>query len=215
MKNILDMLFIKDVVVDKNVFRNLYYSSDKSSFAGFDMKLLCENKKYDKYEVFKSMIHEIGEYHKEYKSFIKLIDKLYFIRILKDNDDKVYDILMYIVNNDTEYNKYERIFLSQIINIPKEIEELNKCVLLINDHVNIIKNEGLFSKYLGYEDWDYKNKCQNMIDFSCVDNIIDNFNKNDFIGIYTFKKNGGDLIKLKVSLKYLNEYYYIDEIEII
>ena len=209
------MIFVKNVEVNRNVFRNLYYSSDKSSFAGFDIDLLCENKKYDKYEILKSMIHEIGEYHKEYKAFIKLSDILYFIRILKDNDDKVYDILMYKVNNDDEYNKYERIFLSQINNLPKSLIDLNKCILSINEHVNIIKNEGLFSKYLGYEDWDYKNKCQNMIDFSCENNILNDFNKNDFVKDYTFKKNGGEYIKLRISIKYLDEYYYIDDIEII
>ena len=32
MKNILDMIFIKDVKINTNSFRNLYYSSDKSSF---------------------------------------------------------------------------------------------------------------------------------------------------------------------------------------
>ena len=201
MEKILDMIFVKNVEVNRNVFRNLYYSSDKSSFAGFDIDLLCENKKYDKCEILKSMIHEIGEYHKEYKAFIKLSDILYFIRILKDNDDKVYDILMYKVNNDDEYNKYERIFLSQINNLPKTLIDLNKCILSINEHVNIIKNEGLFSKYLGYEDWDYKNKCQNMIDFSCEDNILNDFKKNDFVKDYIFKKNGGELIKLRISIK--------------
>ncbi len=214
MENILDMLFIKNIKVNRSVFRNLYYSSDKSSFAGFDIDLLCENKKYDRYEVIKSMIHEIGEYHKEYKAFISLKDILYFIRILKDNDDTVYDILMYKINNNDEYDKYERIFLSNINTLPKSLNVLNKCILIVNDHVNIIKNEGLFSNYLGYEDWDYKNKCQNMIDFSCIDNIIDDFNKCDFVNVYTFKKNGGELIKLRISFKYLDGYYYIDDIEI-
>ena len=51
MKNILDMIFIKNVKINTNSFRNLYYSSDKSSFAGFNLDLLCENKNYDNYEI--------------------------------------------------------------------------------------------------------------------------------------------------------------------
>ena len=213
MKNILDMLFLKDVKLDRLCFRNLYYSSNKSSFAGFDYDIICENKLYDKYEILKEYMSNIGEYHKEFKAFIKLDNNTYFIRILEDNDNKIYDILMYTANKKEEYDKYDRIFFPKIITIPKSYDNINKPIIYVDNHINIVKNEGLFSSYLGYEDWDYKNKCLNMIDVSCLDNIITDFNGKSFTKSYNFKKNGGDIIRLKLSINYLDNFYYINSIE--
>lgn len=213
MKNILDMLFIKNIKLDRQLFRNLYYSSNKSSFAGFNYDIICENKLYDNYLILKQYISNIGEYHKEYKAFIQLSNTKYFIRILEDNDNKIYDILMYLINNEEEYNKYDKIFFPKLINIPKSYENINKPIIYVDNHINIIKNEGLFSSYLGYEDWDYKNKCLNMIDVSCLDNIISDFNNKSFTKSYNFKKNGGDIIRLNISFIYLDGFYYINSIE--
>ena len=212
MKNILDMIFIKNVKINTNSFRNLYYSSDKSSFAGFNLDLLCENKNYDNYEILKELIHDIGESHKEFKAFIKLLDKTYFIRILEDNDSYIYDILMYNAKKEEDYILYDDIFFPKVINIPDSLKDINKPILYVDNHINIIKNEGLFSKYLGYEDWDYKNKCLNMIDVSCLDNIMSDFKKSDIKRTYMFKKNGGEIIKLELNIKYKDKFYYIDKI---
>ena len=214
MRNILDMLFIKDINLDKTVFRNLYYSSNKSSFAGFELNKLKENKNYNQYEILKEIINDIGVKHKEYKAFIKLDNIIYFIRILKDNDEKIYDILMYLIKNKEEYDKYDNIFFPNIIQIPNSLKNINKCILYINDHINMVKNSDLFVKYLGYEDWDYKNKCLNMIDVSCEEKILNDFNKKDFNNIYTFKKNGGEEIKLELYIKYIDGFYYIDEVAV-
>ncbi len=213
MKNILDMLFLKNVKLDKSVFRNMYYSSDKSSFAGMDLNILSENKKYDKYEILKDILKDIGECHQEYMAFIKLKDKTYFIRILKDNDQKIYDILMYLINDSKDLKKYDSIFFKDYIKIPKELEDINKTIIYINNHINIIKNAKYFTSYLGYEDWDYKNKCLNMIDVSLTKNVIDDFKNQDFINVYEFVTNGKELIKLKIEFKYLLGFYYIENIE--
>lgn len=214
MNKILDMLFIREKVIEKECFRNLYYSSDKSSFAGYNYNILCENKIYDEYKIIKDVINEIGEFHKEYKAFIKLKDILYFIRILTDNDDKCYDILMYKVDSDSSYRLYDKVFFPFKIIIPESLSNFDKCLIFVNEHVNIIKNEGMFSKYLEYEDWDYKNKCLNMIDVSCVDNIIDDFKNKDFKKKYCFKKNGGEKIYLELSFKYIDGFYYIDGVNV-
>ena len=213
MKNILDMLFIKNVELDKDKFRNLYYSSDKSNFAGFNIEIIEEYKKFNEYEVIQDIINNIGEYHKEYKGFILLDKNKYFIRILEDNDSKIYDIMIHKLKNEEEYDKYNRIFFPKKIIIPNELKNINKSIIYVDNHVNIIKNEGLFSNYLGYEDWDYKNKCLNMIDVSTSDNIIDDFKNKDFNKEYIFKKNGGDLIKLKLFIKYYDGFYYIEDIK--
>ncbi len=213
MKNILDMLFVKNKNLDIKAFRNLFYSSDKSSFAGFEIDKLRENKLYDNYEILKELKIEIGEKHKEFKAFIKLKDNKYFIRILKDNDDKAYDILIYLINNDNDYNKYDRIFFPKGITIPDALNKINKCIIYVDNNVNIVKNEGMFSSHLGYEDWDYKNKCLNKIDSSCIENILNDFKNNDFIGVYSFKTNSSNIIKLKISFKYYDGFYYIDDIE--
>lgn len=212
MKDILDVLFIKNIEVKKYIFRNLYYSSDKNSFAGFNYDILIENKKYDSYEITKEILNNIGEYHKEYKAFIKLKDNEYFIRILKDNDLYCYDILMYKINNKNEYDKYNRIFFKNKIIIPDSLINIKYPLIFVDNHINLIKNEILFTKYLGYEDWDFKNKCSNFIDLSCESNIINDFKDNDFKKEYTFIKNGGDKIVLTLDIIYKDGFYYIRNI---
>lgn len=215
MKKILDYLFLKNIDINEDIFRNLYYSSEISSFAGFDMNLLCENKKYDKYEILKELENRIGENHIEYKYFVKLINKTYFVRILEDNDNKIYDILMYRSDKKEEYDLYNKIFFPKEMEIPDSLNKLNKPIIYVDNHVTILKNEGLFSNFLGYEDWDYKNKCLNRIDVSATTTILDLFKNNDFSQIIDFEKNGGDLITLNLDIKYLDGFYYIDNIKIV
>lgn len=213
MENIIKMLFVRNYELDKSVFRNLYYSSFKSSFAGFELDLLIENKKYLDYKLIKSVQNNIGEYHIEYKAIIKFIDLDVFVRILKDNDGYIYDILIYKINDLNDFNKYDRIFFRKEIELPQKLKNLDKCILYIDNNVNIVKNVSLFSNYLGYEDWDYKNKCCNMIDSSTNDLIINDFRKRDFKKKYKFKKNGGEFINLILDIKYMEGFYYIDLIE--
>jgi hypothetical protein len=119
---------------------------------------------------------------------------------------------MYNAKKEEDYKLYDNIFFPKVINIPDSLKYINKPILYVDNHINIIKNEGMFSKYLGYEDWDYKNKCLNMIDVSCLDNIMSDFKKSDIKRTYTFKKNGGEIIKLELNIKYKDKFYYIDKI---
>ena len=213
MKKILDYLFLKEVDIAKEIFRNLYYSSEISSFAGFDITLLCENKNYDNYDILKEISSTIGERHIEYKYFIKLSNKIYFVRILEDNDNKIYDILMYRADKKEEYDLYDKIFFPKEIEIPQSLANINKPIIYIDNHINILKNEGMFSNFLGYEDWDYKNKCLNKIDISATTDILGLFMNKDFNETITFEKNGGDLVTLNLDFKYLDGFYYIDNIK--
>lgn len=216
MKKILDMLFLKDTKFDRSLFNALYYSYEKDSFAGFDLDILFKTKIYDSYEILKERHTLIAENHHEYKYFIKLDKKIIFIRIISDYIDIVYDIMIYDIKDDDMFNKFNNIFFPNILELPKSLDNINKTILYINDnHINLVKNEKLFVSYLGYEDWDYKNKCLNMLETSIrdCDNYLDDFKNKDFIKIYNFMTNGSNVIKLKLYIKYLDGFYYIDKVE--
>lgn len=217
-KNILDILFIKNTKLDRSLFNALYYSYESDSFAGFDKEILLKNQIYDSYEIIKERHTIIAEGHNEYKYFIKLFNKNVFIRIVSDYNDIVYDIMIYNMIDNEMYSKFDRIFFPNIIIIPKSLDDINKTILYVDDkHINIVKNEKLFVSYLGYEDWDYKNKCLNMLDVSILDekNPLADFKKKDFIKEYKFKMNGLKTINLKCDIKYKDDFYYIDNVKII
>ena len=119
------------------------------------------------------------------------------------------------MTDDNTYNKFNKIFFPNIINIPKSLDNINKAIIYVDDiHINLIKNEKLFVSYLGYEDWDYKNKCLNMLDSSIInDNPLADFKKEDFIKTYEFKMNGLNNISLKCEFKYKDGFYYINNVE--
>ena len=122
------------------------------------------------------------------------------------------------MKDEIMYNKFNKIFFPNIIKIPEALENINKTILYVDEsHINLIKNESIFVSYLGYEDWDYKNKCQNMLDVSIIQdtNPLLDFNKKDFIKVYNFKMNGLKNIKLECSFIYKDEFYYIDFVNII
>ena len=211
---VLDILFIRNTKLNRALFNNLYYSYEKESFAGFDINLLLKNQLYSSYEVIKDRHTKIAEGHNEYKYFIKLSDKTIFVRIVSDYDDIVYDIMIYNMSNKELFDKFDRIFFPQILEIPDSLIKLNKPVLYINNHINIVLNERLLVSYLGYEDWDYKNKCHNMIDLSIVDNNpLDDFKNKDLKKEYEFRTNGTSTIKLKLDIKYKDGFYYINNVE--
>ena len=208
------MLFIKNEKLDRDLFRALFYSFDNDCFAGFDKEILLKHQIYSSYKILKERITKIAENHNEYKYFIEVGNLKLFVRIISDYEDLVYDILIYSILDEALYKKYDRIFFPNILIIPNELENINKTIILKeNNHIRLIKNEGIFLKYLGYEDWDFKNKCDNNLEMVTKSNILVLFNNKDFSGKFIFKKNGGELIELFISFKYLNNFYYIDNVK--
>ena len=209
------MLFIKNEKLDRDLFRALFYSFDNDCFAGFDKEILLKHQIYSSYKILKERITKIAENHNEYKYFIELDNLKLFVRIISDYEDLVYDILIYSINDNLLFEKYDRIFFPSLLSVPKELENINKTIILKeNNHIRLIKNEGIFLKYLGYEDWDFKNKCENNLEMAVKDsNFINLFNNKDFSGKFIFKKNGGELIELFVSFKFINNFYYIDNVK--
>ncbi len=209
---LLNMILLKSEKLNRRAFSNLYFSYDDLSFVGFNEELIKCLKKYDEYEIVEERINAIGERHHEYKYIVKTIDGLYFFRYLTDDLNLIYDVLIY---NARDLEKIKRIFFPNEDSLPDELKKLNKPILKIDDHVNLVFNHGLFTKYLGYEDWDYKNKCLNQLDFSCNDKLILSYFKNEsFETKLSFIKNDGNNISLKLNFIYKDGYYIIDKMEI-
>jgi hypothetical protein len=215
MKKILDMLFIKNEKLDRDLFRALFYSFDNDCFAGFYKEILLKHQIYDSYKILKERITKIAENHNEYKYFIELDDKKLFIRIISDYEDMIYDILIYsILDNDT-YNKYDRIFFPDLFKIPDKFNDVNNPIIYVdNKNAKLIKNIDNIISYLGYEDWDYKNKHDNNLEASIKDkDFIKLFCKDNFDGVFDCIKNGGDIIKLLIAFKFMDGYYLITNVK--
>nr|MCR5350300.1 hypothetical protein [Acholeplasmatales bacterium] len=150
------------------------------------------------------------ENHNEYKYILELENKKVFVRIVSDYNDLVYDIIIYSINDDNDFNKYKRIFFPNILTLSDDIKNMGYPVLYVDDKINLVYNEKLFTLRIGYEDWDYKNKCLNNLCNSIEDlNPLSDFNKTDFKKTYTFIKNGGEKIKLDLNIKYVDGFYLI------
>lgn len=215
MKRLLEALFIKDKLIDKSIFKSLYYSYDDESFVGLDMNIINSHKIYNSYEIIKERHKLLSEMHHENIMFLNVGNKTLFLRAISDYNGMFYDILIYSVHNDDEYQKYDKIFFTKEIEAPEELKKTGKPVLaIIDNHIVIIANPDDFIKHLGYQDWDYSNKCENRIDASTTEKIINDFNGADFINSYIFKKNSDvGNIKLTLDIKYINGFYIINEIK--
>lgn len=211
MTNILDMLFIKNILIDKSKFNALYFSSDNYSFSGFNDDIFIINKNYESYNIIESMESLIGEKHHEYKYIINALGDKFFIRILSDDRNLIYDILIYSLKDN--YELINKVFFTKKDVLPDIIIKSTKPIIKIDNGVKLIKNHKEFVKYLGYQDWDYENKCQNRLDYSTNDNIINDFKGISFINKYLFKKNDGALIDLLLKFDYCDGYYIITEIK--
>jgi len=206
---ILDMLLMKECEIKRDSFINLYFSYDNISFVGYSDNIAIL-KKYDSYKILKERDTEIGEYHHEYKYIVNVYDNTYFIRVLSNEDGLIYDILIYTVSSINEITK---IFFPEIYELPKKIKALNKPVLKVDSNVNLIYEEKAFTAYLGYEDWDYKNKCLNHLDYSAIDKgFINNFKNKGFSGVYSFKRNDDKIANLYLNIGYVDGLYIINEI---
>lgn len=215
MNKLLDMLFLKNEIINKNIFRALYYSFDEYCFAGFDLDIFSLNKKYDKYKILKERKTKLAENHNEYKYFIELDDKKLFIRIISDYEDMVYDILIYSVLDNDTYDKYDKIFFPDLFKIPDKFNDVNNPIIYVdNKNAKLIKNIDNIISYLEYEDWDYKNKHDNNLEASIKDkDFIKLFCKDNFDGVFDCIKNGGDIIKLLIAFKYMDGYYLITNVK--
>ena len=211
MTNILDVLFIKNILIDKSKFNALYFSSDNYSFSGFNDDIFIINKNYESYNIIESMESLIGEKHREYKYIINALGDKFFIRILSDDRNLIYDILIYSLKDN--YELINKVFFTKKDVLPDIIIKSTKPIIKIDNGVKLIKNHKEFVKYLGYQDWDYENKCQNRLDYSTNDNIINDFKGISFINNYLFKKNDDALIDLLLKFDYCDGYYIITEIK--
>lgn len=212
--NYIDILFNKNIPLNKNNFINLYYSYDDISFVGYDEEILLKNKKYDSIKPEIEVETAIGEKHKEYKAILNL-DELVFLRVIINQADQIYDVLIYSIKDEQTYMKYKNIFFKDILILPEELNnEKNMIIKFIDEHVKIIKNSSAFIHHLGYEDWDYRNKLLDNLDMSVNDaNFINDINQNTtFTKTYEFRKNGLDIIKLTCEFTWHNGYYIIKKI---
>lgn len=201
--NLLDMLFLKNTEVDMSILaENLFYSLDDYSNFGNKGNFLYRTKLYEEYSKLEYITKNLGEKHKEIKAIIKANDKSYFIRIVIDDRDLIYDILIYSITNEIDYAKYKRIFFTgNEIALDDYLNSIKDTIAAVeNNTLLLIKNENSFLVNLGFEDWDFKNKHNNDLNSVIKENISKYIiNKEAIKGSFTFIKNGNDKIMLNIE----------------
>lgn len=177
--NYADLIFNKNTSFNSNLlFYGAFISIDNtSSLKEKFLDILSMVKKYDNYEIIIKRHKELDESYSENNYIIKTLDNIYFLRIIM-MDDLIYDVLIY---SNINVEKIKKIFFSDNESkIPDDLLKIeceNYLILeIINEKYIIKKASKSFYKLIKYEDWDYKNKYQNVLNF-----IIKEFNKDKLI----------------------------------
>ena len=168
--NYAEMIFLKDIEFNEDfLFYAAYLSVGYKSGLKRDFKKLFDPlKKYKAIEILQERHKSLYEGYSEHNFIVKANDNIYFLRVLLINE-LIYDILIY-EHIDVEYIK-KIFFASTEDKIPEALEERydesknNLIVERVNNKYVIRKASKSFYKIINYEDWDYKNKYQNIIDF--------------------------------------------------
>lgn len=176
MKQYLDLLLIENInIEDKYLSNSLFISFDKVSALRKDYKnVVSLLKKYNSYEILKQNIRRLHEGYSQGLFIIKLMDKNIFIRLVLSNAE-IYDALVYTIKDMDFINRV--FFSTKEISIPNEyLDKLNnkKAVVILNKEDNdyrILKANPRFYELIKYEDWDFDNKYQNVLNQKAIDSI--------------------------------------------
>lgn len=176
MKQYLDLLLIENInIEDKCLSNSLFISFDKVSALRKDYKnVVSLLKKYNSYEILKQNIRSLHEGYSQGLFIIKLMDKNIFIRIVLSNAE-IYDVLVYTIKDMDFINRV--FFSTKEISIPNEyLDKLDnkKAVVILNKENNdyrILKANPRFYELIKYEDWDFDNKYQNVLNQKAIDSI--------------------------------------------
>lgn len=168
MEKYIKQLFIKNIKLEEEILSpSLYISFDKYSALRGDYKIvLNEIKKYNNINIIKSDIRALQEGYEQGLFILNLDGNLLFLRLIL-SDKLIYDSLIYTIDNIDLINK---IFFSkeeiQINDKFLNFLNLDKSVVILNDEsqkYRILKANKAFYNKIKYEDWDYANKYQNVL----------------------------------------------------
>lgn len=208
MDKYLEQLFIKDVLFDESILSsNLYISFDNASALRKEyLDVLKLIKIYDGYEIIKSNIRDLNEGYQQGLFILKLDNTTLFLRLIL-SDSLIYDALIYTVN---DINFINRVFFNTVeIVIPDEFNNylnIDKAVIIIykdNSNYKILKANPKFYEYIKYEDWDFNNKYQNVLNPK-LDGQLD-LNE---LRIY---RSDNKLIKINTIYKMIDNIYCLIE----
>lgn len=208
MNKYLDQLFMKNIEFDELILStNLYISFDNVSALRKEyLDVLKLIKIYDGYEIIKSNIRDLNEGYQQGLFIVKLDNILLFLRLIL-SDSLIYDALIYTIRDIDFIN---RVFFNTVeISIPNDFKDylnLDKAVVIVykdNDNYKILKANNIFYDYIKYEDWDFNNKYQNVLNPK-LDGQLD-LNE---LRIY---RSDNKLIKIKTIYKMIDDIYCLIE----
>ena len=168
MEKYIKQLFINNIKLEEEILSpSLYISFDKYSALRGDYKIvLNEIKKYNNINIIKSDIRALQEGYEQGLFILDLDWELLFLRLILSYK-LIYDSLIYTIDNIDLINKI--FFSKEEIKInDKFLNFLNsdKSVVILNDEnqkYRILKANKAFYNKIKYEDWDYANKYQNVL----------------------------------------------------
>lgn len=168
MSKYLDALFLNSINFDEELLsNNLFISFDSLSALRKDYKIVLEKTKTNNnYEIKYTNNKELNEGYEEEKYILFINNVYYFVRLVLC-EKKLYDVLIYTVD---DLEKYLRIFFSHYeYKITEDVEEkleekgIRFLIDLSMDGYYILKANKEFYNVMMYEDWDFYNKYLNKL----------------------------------------------------
>lgn len=165
---ILDQLLIKNILFDENLLsNNLYISFDKFSALRKDYQFVLKKlKQFNSYEIIKQKRSTLAEEHSEELYLVKVAKKILFIRLVYDSA-RLMDILVYTYTTNLSF--LNNFFVQTIEEIPSLLEDIfmgAKIAVIVKTDAGknrLIKATKSFYDMIKYEDWDFQNKFQNVL----------------------------------------------------
>lgn len=208
MNKYLEQFFLKETEFDENILsNNLFISFDHISALRKEyLEVISLTKKYDRLEIVKSNIRDLGAGFQQGLFIVKLNDINLFLRLIL-SDSLITDVLIYSINDMEFINK---VFFNTLeLDVPQEFKEflsLNKAVVIVlneNEKYKLLKANSNFYDYIKYEDWDFNNKYQNVLNTK-LEGLLD-LNE---LRIY---RSDNKLIKIKTTYKVIDNIYCLIE----
>lgn len=176
--NYVDLIFNKNTKFDTSyLFYGVFISiGEKSGLKDEFLNILSDVKRYDSYEILRKRYQELNEGYSQHSFIVKTYDNIYFLKIIL-MDSYIYDVMIY---KNIDIDNIQKIFFQEIDTIPSNltsyIDDLVPSAIIERSCENLIikKASKAFWNIIGYEDWDYMNKYQNILNFLIKEN--NNFN---------------------------------------
>lgn len=168
MKEYLNYIFLKGIEIPASkISESFFVSFDQySELKKNYFTVISKLKKFDSYAIIKEDVRNLQEGYQQGLYIVQIDNVQYFLRLVLENG-KMYDALVYTIK---DISFIEKVFFTRNkIELPKAFVDAlctTKMAFIIKkekEKYRILKGNKRFYEMIKYEDWDYENKYQNIL----------------------------------------------------